>query len=110
MMTSAPSSASRNATARPSRFTPPVTRATRPCKEDSGFLLYSIICEPETVAHSSTTGIPSLSHLQVADNNVCPNLQSPLLRRKNESRRFGNRRAPRRRSEEHTSELQSRLH
>src|SRR5229473_7558018 len=59
MMTSAPSSASRNATARPSRFAPPVTRATRPCKEDSGFLLYSIICEPETVAHSRRTGIPA---------------------------------------------------
>src|SRR5229473_6713841 len=52
MTTSAPSSASRNATARPSRFAAPVTRATCPCNDSPDFFPYSIFFEPETVAHS----------------------------------------------------------
>src|SRR5882762_6569879 len=57
MTTSAPSSARRRATARPSRFAAPVTRATCPCSDSPDFLPYFIIFEPETVAHSRRTGI-----------------------------------------------------
>src|SRR6267378_48988 len=67
MTTSAPSSARRRATARPSRFAAPVTRATCPCNDSPDFPPHSIIFEPETVAHSRTTGILACSTLQSLD-------------------------------------------
>src|SRR5712691_2952245 len=81
MTTSAPSSARRNPTARPSRFAAPVTRATRPCNDSTDFLPYSIIFESETVAHSRRTNIlacilSSSTNSRSTDKNVRPTLQS----------------------------------
>ena len=51
MITSAPSSARRSATARPKRFADPVTRATRPTKDSP--LFTDDMTENDTIAHEA---------------------------------------------------------
>src|SRR6266851_5785185 len=50
MTTSAPSSANRNATARPNRFAAPVTRATRPSRESRFCGVGSVMAQDDTIA------------------------------------------------------------
>src|SRR5712664_2133910 len=64
MTTSAPSSASRSATARPSRFADPVTRATRPAKDSP--LFADDIIENNTTAYKLQNSLEFVARLHSA--------------------------------------------
>src|SRR5260370_33150964 len=90
------------ATPRPRLCQDQVNITTRPCNDSTDFLPDSIVFEPETVAHSRRTGIPACllsSPINLAEDRR-ERLSYPTivtLRRTNESRFIGHRRAPRRR-------------